>query len=89
MYMSGDGSLMLQIQIFGVELYDAVPISPRTPVEVGDRGRYNEDDEGTAIVQFAKGDYSVRVSITTRSGPPSSRIESLIDAARLAAERMP
>lgn len=88
MYMKADGQATLMVQIFGQEMFDAVPIHPRTPVDIGDQGRFNEDPSGTAIVQFRKGDYSVRVSVEARSVPSSPYLPSLLDASRLAASRL-
>lgn len=85
MYMKADGSATLMAQVFSHEMYDATPIHPRTPVEIGDRGQYNEDESGTAIVQFAKGEYSMRISVTARSVPNGSYLPALLDVARSAA----
>ena len=89
MYMSEDFNLTFQIQVLGVEMFDATPIHPRTPVEIGDEGRYNVGEDGTAIVQFRKGDYSVRMSVQAREWGGESFLDSLLDAARTAADRMP
>ena len=88
MYMKADGSATLMAQVFGAEMYDATPIHPRTAVEIGDRGRYNEDASGTAIVQFAKGQFSMRIAVTARSAPKASYLPALLAVARSAAAGM-
>jgi len=70
-------------------LYDASPISPREPVEIGDRGRYGVGTSGTANVQFAKGKHSVTLRVTPMSRPRVNElVEPMLEIARLAAERM-
>lgn len=89
MYMKADGTATLMAHVLGHEMYDATPIHPRTSVEIGDRGRFNEDESGTAIVQFVKGEYSMRISVSARSIPDASYLPALMDAARSAAAGIP
>lgn len=87
--ISSAGSEPVACELVDVTAAEAVlganPTKMRTPVEIGDRGRYNEDESGNAIVQFAKGEYSVRISVTARSVPDASYLPALIDVARSAA----
>ena len=91
-YDNADGNLVLMVQILGVEMYDVMPINPQTPVDIGDRGRYGVGASGSANVQFTKGKFSVTMRVTPshRSGPSASAlVESLLEIARIAADRMP
>lgn len=89
-YDSADGGLVMMVQILPVVLYDVNPITPETPVDIGDRGRYGVGSSGTANVQFASGDYSVTIRVTPMEGPPASDlVDPLLEIARIAADRMP
>jgi hypothetical protein len=89
-YDSADHDLVLIVQVLGVVMYDATPINPQTPVDIGDRGRYGVGASGSANVQFAKGEFSVTLRVTPMSGPPASAlVEPMLEIARRAADRMP
>ncbi|NNF29651.1 MAG: hypothetical protein HKO53_18150 [Gemmatimonadetes bacterium] len=88
-YDNAEGNLVMMVQILGSVMYDAVPINPATPVDIGDRGRYGVGSSGSANVQFVRGEYSVTIRVTPISGPPASDlVDPLLEVARMAAERM-
>ena len=87
---SNPGVAVLTIQLGGAELYDQITIlPPHTSVQIGDQGRYNVQGTGTAAVQFAKGAYSVTISVQPFGTSQAAYMESLLAAAREAAGRLP
>lgn len=88
-YDDADANLVLMVQIFDEVMYDAMPINPQTPVDIGERGRYGVGTSGSANVQFVKGGLSVTMRVTPITGPPATAlVEPMLEIARIAADRM-
>ena len=87
---SDPGVVLLTLQLGRAELYDQITIlPPHTPVQIGSTGRYNVQENGTAAVQFAKGNYSVTLSAQPMGSTQAQYLDPLISVAREAAGRLP
>ena len=62
-------------------MYDVLPITPETLVDIGDRGRYGVGSSGSSSVQFAKGEFAVPVTVSPSigAGSASALVEPLTD----------
>ena len=89
-YDKADASLILMVQVFPLVMYDVMPITPETPVDIGDRGRYGVGSSGSASVQFAKGEFAVTLTLSPSigAGSASPLVAPLLEIARIAADRM-
>lgn len=87
---SNPGVATLNAQLGTAELYEQITImQPHTSVEIGGKGRYNVQETGAVAVQFAKGAYSMTLSVQPIGTSETAYLERLLSAAREAASRMP
>jgi hypothetical protein len=86
---SNPGVAMLTIQLWPSESYDQVIIlKPHTPVQIGDKARYNVEKTGAVAVQLVTGAHSVTLSVRPMGKSQTDYLEPLLSAAREAAARL-
>jgi hypothetical protein len=79
----------MTIQRSSADFYDMVSIpQPHTPTDIGDQGRYNVDEGGSASIQFVIGDSSVMISVRVFSERDGDYLPALLDLARAVADRL-
>ena len=83
------GVATLTFQLGPAGQYDQITIlQPHTPVEIGERGRYNVDGSVVAV-QFVKGAYSATLSARPISRSQSDYLQPALSGAREVAGRLP
>ena len=86
---SSPGVAMLTIQLWPAASYDQVTIlKPHTPVQIGDKARYNVQKTGVVAVQLVKGSHSVTLNVQPMGKPKTDYLEPLLSAAREVAARL-
>ncbi|MDH5348770.1 MAG: hypothetical protein OEW13_12785, partial [Nitrospira sp.] len=86
---SNPGVAMLTIQLWPAESYDQMTIlKPHTPVQIGDKARYNVQKTGVVAVQLVTGSHSVTLNVQPMSKPKTDYLEPLLSAAREVATRL-
>lgn len=86
---SNPGVAMLTIQLWPAESYDQVTIlKPHTPVQIGDKARYNVEKTGAVAVQLVTGSHSVTLSVRPMGKSRTDYLEPLLSAAREVAVRL-
>lgn len=87
---SNPGLAMLTIQLWPAESYDQVTIlQPHTPVKIGDKARYNVQENGVVAVQLVTGSHSATLNVQPMGKPKTDYLEPLLSAAREVAARLP
>jgi hypothetical protein len=86
---SNPGVAMLTIQLWPAESYDQVTIlKPHTPVQIGDKARYNVQKTGVVAVQLVTGAYAATLNLQPMGKPKTDYLEPLLSAAREVAARL-
>ena len=86
---SNAGVAMLTIQLNPAAAYDQMTIlEPHTPVQIGDRARYNVQSTGVVAVQLATGAHSATLSVQPIGTSQTSFLDPLLVAAREVASRL-
>jgi hypothetical protein len=87
---SNAGVGMLTVQLNPAAAYDQVTIlPPHTPVQVGDKARYNIQETGVIAVQFVAGAHSVTMSLQPIGTSETDFLPPLLSAAREVAAQLP
>jgi len=63
-------------------------LKPHTPVQIGDKARYNVQKTGVVAVQLVTGSHSVTLNVQPMSKPKTDYLEPLLSAAREVATRL-
>lgn len=86
---SSPGVAMLTIQVWPAEYYDRVTIlQPHTPVQIGDKARYNVQKNGVVAIQLVSGSHSATLNVQPIGKPKTDYLEPLLSAAREVAARL-
>jgi hypothetical protein len=88
MYVNA-GVATLTLQLGQAGLYDRITIpEPHTMVQIGDRGRYNVQEQGGVAVQFVSGAHSATMTARPIGKSQSQYLDPVISAAREVAARL-
>ena len=80
---SSPGVAMLTIHLWPAESYDQMTIlKPHTPVQIGDKARYNVQKTGVVAVQLVSGSHSATLNVQPMGKPKTDYLEPLLSAAR-------
>ena len=80
---SSPGVALLTVQLAPAVSYDEVTIlQPHSALDVGERGRYNRQEDGPVAVQFVSGEWSVTMGVRPMGVPDVDYFDPLVAAAR-------